>query len=151
MIDQINELPEDGLSLHPKGRYIANTWISRKSLNKLYFSYTLLKLELFKMQEFARKKKLGPKMPGAEIWKHYCYIWNQLPGICQNFKIRAKQNNFKFGIKNVSFEIFWTKSWKNYCNIWNQHPQVCQNAKTHMKLKIQIWGRNSLIWIFFGW
>ena len=41
MIDEINELPEDGMeSLPEMSHYIENTWISRKNLNKLYFSYT---------------------------------------------------------------------------------------------------------------
>ena len=43
VIDQINKLPEDGLKSSPETlRYIENTWISRKSKIKLYFSHTLL-------------------------------------------------------------------------------------------------------------
>ena len=38
MIDQINELPEDGLkSLPETSRFTENKWISRKNKNKLYF------------------------------------------------------------------------------------------------------------------
>ena len=38
MIDQINELPEDGLKSSPKMlRYKENKWISQKNQNKLYF------------------------------------------------------------------------------------------------------------------
>ena len=38
MIDQINELPEDGLKSSPEtSRYTENKWICRKNHNKLYF------------------------------------------------------------------------------------------------------------------
>ena len=38
MIDQINELPEDGLKSSPEtSRFTENKWISRKNQNKLYF------------------------------------------------------------------------------------------------------------------
>ena len=38
MIDQINELPEDGLkSLPETSHYTENKWISQKNQNKLYF------------------------------------------------------------------------------------------------------------------
>ena len=41
MIDQINELPEDGLKSSPKtSRYTENKWISRNS-NKLYFLHLI--------------------------------------------------------------------------------------------------------------
>ena len=38
MIDQINELPEDGLKSSPETwRYTENKWICQKNHNKLYF------------------------------------------------------------------------------------------------------------------
>ena len=38
MINQINELPEDGLKSLPETlRYTENKWISRESQNELYF------------------------------------------------------------------------------------------------------------------
>ena len=38
MIDQINELPEDGLKSSPETlRFTENKWISRKNQTKLYF------------------------------------------------------------------------------------------------------------------
>ena len=38
MIDQINELPEDGLKSVPETlRFTENKWSSRKNQNKLYF------------------------------------------------------------------------------------------------------------------
>ena len=38
MIDQINELPEDGLKSSPEtSRYTENKWICWKNHNKLYF------------------------------------------------------------------------------------------------------------------
>ena len=38
MIDQINELPNDGLKSSPEtSRYTENKWISLKNQNKLYF------------------------------------------------------------------------------------------------------------------
>ena len=38
MIDQINELPEDGLKSSPEtSRYTENKWICQKNHNKLYF------------------------------------------------------------------------------------------------------------------
>ena len=41
MIDQINELPEDGLkSLPETSRYIEK-WISQKNQNKLYFLHLI--------------------------------------------------------------------------------------------------------------
>ena len=42
MIDQINELPEDGLKSWPETwRYTENKWISRKNQNKLYFLHLI--------------------------------------------------------------------------------------------------------------
>ena len=42
MIDQINELPEDGLkSSHETSHYTENKWISRKIQNKLYFLHVI--------------------------------------------------------------------------------------------------------------
>ena len=42
MIDQINELPEDGLKSSPKtSRFTENKWISRKNQNKLYFLHPI--------------------------------------------------------------------------------------------------------------
>ena len=42
MIDQINELPQDGLNCSPQtSRYTENKWISRKSQNKLYFLHLI--------------------------------------------------------------------------------------------------------------
>ena len=42
MIDQINELPEDGLkSLPETSRFTENKWISRKNQNKLYFLHLI--------------------------------------------------------------------------------------------------------------
>ena len=38
MIDQFNELPEDGLKSSPEtSRYTENKWISQKNQNELYF------------------------------------------------------------------------------------------------------------------
>ena len=42
MIDQINELPEDGLKSSPEtSRFTENKWISRKNQNKLYFLHLI--------------------------------------------------------------------------------------------------------------
>ena len=42
MIDQINELPEDGLKSSPEtSRYTENKWISRKNQNELYFLHLI--------------------------------------------------------------------------------------------------------------
>ena len=42
MIDQINELPEDGLKSSPKtSRFTENKWISQKNQNKLYFLHLI--------------------------------------------------------------------------------------------------------------
>ena len=42
MIDQINELPEDGLKSSPQTScYTENKWISRKNQNKLYFLHLI--------------------------------------------------------------------------------------------------------------
>ena len=42
MIDQINDLPEDGLKSSPEtSRYTGNKWISRKNQNKLYFLHLI--------------------------------------------------------------------------------------------------------------
>ena len=42
MIDQINELPEDGLKSSPETlRFTENKWISRKNQNKLYFLHLI--------------------------------------------------------------------------------------------------------------
>ena len=42
MIDQINELPEDGLKSLPEMlRFTENKWISRKNQNKLYFLHLI--------------------------------------------------------------------------------------------------------------
>ena len=42
MIDQINELPEDGLKSSPEtSRYTENKWISQKNQNKLYFLHLI--------------------------------------------------------------------------------------------------------------
>ena len=47
MIDQINELPEDGLkSLPETSRYTENKWISRKNQNELYFLHLMWKIVL---------------------------------------------------------------------------------------------------------
>ena len=42
MIDQINELPEDGLKSSPEtSRYTENKWISQKNQNKFYFLHLI--------------------------------------------------------------------------------------------------------------
>ena len=42
MIDQIKELPEDGLKSSPEtSRFTENKWISRKNQNKLYFLHLI--------------------------------------------------------------------------------------------------------------
>ena len=42
MIDQIYELPEDGLKSSPEiSRYTENKWISGQSQNKLYFLHLI--------------------------------------------------------------------------------------------------------------
>ena len=42
MIDQINELPEDGLKSSPETScFTENKWISRKNENKLYFLHLI--------------------------------------------------------------------------------------------------------------
>ena len=42
MIDQINELPEDGLKSSPEtSRFTENKWISRKNQNKWYFLHLI--------------------------------------------------------------------------------------------------------------
>ena len=42
MIDQINELSEDGLKSSPEtSRFTENKWISRKNQNKLYFLHLI--------------------------------------------------------------------------------------------------------------
>ena len=42
MIDQINELPEDGLkSLPETSRHTENKWISQKNQSKLYFLHLI--------------------------------------------------------------------------------------------------------------
>ena len=42
MIDQINELPEDGLKPSPEtSRHTENKWISRKNQSKLYFLHLI--------------------------------------------------------------------------------------------------------------
>ena len=42
MIDQINELPEEGLkSSSETSRFTENKWISRKNQNKLYFLHLI--------------------------------------------------------------------------------------------------------------
>ena len=42
MIDQINELHEDGLKSSPEtSRYTENKWISRKNQNNLYFLHLI--------------------------------------------------------------------------------------------------------------
>ena len=42
MIDQINELPEDGLKSSPETlRYTENKWISPKNQNELYFFHLI--------------------------------------------------------------------------------------------------------------
>ena len=43
MIDQINELPEDGLKSSPEAsRFTENKWISPKNQNKLYLLHLIL-------------------------------------------------------------------------------------------------------------
>ena len=42
MINQINELPEDGLKSSPETlHFTENKWISRKNQNKLYFLHVI--------------------------------------------------------------------------------------------------------------
>ena len=48
MIDQINELPEDGLkSLPETSDFTENKWISQKNQNKLYFLQLIKKWIVF--------------------------------------------------------------------------------------------------------
>ena len=43
MIDQINELSEDGLKSSPEmSRFTENKWISRENQNKLYFLHLIV-------------------------------------------------------------------------------------------------------------
>ena len=45
MIDQINELPEDGLKSLPETlHFTENKWISRKNQNKLYFLHLIMSI-----------------------------------------------------------------------------------------------------------
>ena len=42
MVDQIKELPEDGLKSSPEtSRYTENKWISRKNRSELYFLHLI--------------------------------------------------------------------------------------------------------------
>ena len=61
MIDQINELPEDGLkSLPETSRFTENKWISRKNQNKLYFLH-LIVLILFIVVFFWQRRVICMK------------------------------------------------------------------------------------------
>ena len=57
MIDQINELSEDGLKSSPEtSHFTENKWISRKNQNKLYFLHLIDILNDLKLA-FARKNR----------------------------------------------------------------------------------------------
>ena len=61
MIDQINELPEDGLKSSPEtSRYTENKWISQKNQNKLYFLH-LIVLILFIVVFFWQRRVICMK------------------------------------------------------------------------------------------
>ena len=56
MIDQINELPEDGLKSSPEtSRYTENKWIGRKNQNELYFLHVIDKLNF----DYLKNKKIS--------------------------------------------------------------------------------------------
>ena len=60
MIDQINELPEDGLNFsRESSRYIENTWISRKNLNILYFLTPYWYFKWFNSENWSLILRLG--------------------------------------------------------------------------------------------
>ena len=61
MIDQINELPEDGLKSLPEMlRFTENKWISQKNQNKLYFLH-LIVLILFIVVFFWQRRVICMK------------------------------------------------------------------------------------------
>ena len=57
MIDQINELPEDGLKSSPETlRFTENKWISRKkNQNKLYFLHLIDILNVYPYPQVPQK------------------------------------------------------------------------------------------------
>ena len=46
---------------------------------------------------------------GVGIWKQYCHIWNQHPGIYLTAKFDQKTKMSKFGTKNALFGYFRPK------------------------------------------
>ena len=69
MIDQIDELPEDGLKSSPEtSRYTENKWISRKNQNELYFLHLidiLNDLLLIFLMSYLYRKYLNNKSQSA--------------------------------------------------------------------------------------
>ena len=106
----------------------------------------------------------------AGIWKYYCHIWHQRPGICLLAKFDVKIKILKFGTKNAWFEYFWTGNWKlfrhiwnqdprifliagilqNYCHIWNQQLQICLIAKFCKETKMTTFGIKNAIFGYFS-
>ena len=67
MIDQINELPEDGLkSASETSGFTENQWINRKNQNKLYF------LHLINMKTIHMLKNLKKSVVSCLCIEHTC-------------------------------------------------------------------------------
>ena len=67
MIDQINELPEDGLKSSPEtSRYTENKWISRRNQNKLYFLHLIDILNDLLLSQM-KTQKINPEEENALI------------------------------------------------------------------------------------
>ena len=107
----------------------------------LHFSKKLVLFEIstlkfFNLPDFMRKQwclKLWLKMlylgiVGAIIFKKYCPIWNQHPGICRFLKFS-----------------------KNFCHIWSQHTEICQFGKFCEKTMMSKFvTKNALLGHFLG-
>ena len=91
-----------------------------QQFRKHIFTFAFSILEFVLLQGLVQKTKIlksgtkSARFPyfGAWIWKYYCHIWSQYPGICLDIKFSAKIKILKFGIKDAWFGYFGAGIWK---------------------------------------
>ena len=96
----------------PKISYLG---ILGRNFEKTIVIFEISTLKFVYLENFTKKQNclnLGQKMPdlgilGARVWKQYCHIWNQHPGICLIAKFLENTEMRKFGTRNALFGYFF--------------------------------------------
>ena len=124
MIDQINELPEDGLKSSPKtSRYTENKWISRKNQNELYFLHLidiLNDLLLIFLMSYLYRKYLNNKSQSASSTMEEIVIHS----ISMNYTKNQKMIKYEPQLLYLDWNNFYSKQIAA-SNIFNIFFRLC--------------------------